>query len=134
MASLLGVVAGVVPASHPLYERLPAGSTPDAAGPEEFFARRGGTGHADTVYRGSERAAGLGWVTGVGRTGAVVGPWLGGVFAAGGNESWGFTTFALTGLLGATAIAFVPLAARLGGRRSTAAGASTVSASPATGR
>ncbi|MFI2350031.1 MFS transporter [Streptomyces sp. NPDC019443] len=88
----------------------------------------------NTVYPGSERAAGLGWVTGVGRTGAVVGPWLGGVFAAGGHESWGFTTFALTGLLGATAIAFVPLAARLGGRRSTSAGASTVSASPATGR
>ncbi|RSN66925.1 MFS transporter, partial [Streptomyces sp. WAC 05379] len=30
----------------------------------------------NTVYRDSERAAGLGWVTGVGRTGAVVGPWL----------------------------------------------------------
>lgn len=88
----------------------------------------------NNVYRGSERAAGLGWVTGVGRTGAVVGPWLGGVFAAGGNESWGFTTFALTGLLGATAIALVPLAARRGGRRSTSAGASTVSASPAAGR
>ncbi|MET7619152.1 aromatic acid/H+ symport family MFS transporter [Streptomyces sp. NPDC005408] len=91
----------------------------------------------NTVYRGSERAAGLGWVTGVGRTGAVVGPWLGGVFAANSNESWGFTTFALAGLLGATAIALVPLAARLGGRRRSAsvapstAGSSAVTASDA---
>ncbi|MEU9337690.1 MFS transporter [Streptomyces sp. NPDC048290] len=65
-----------------------------------------------TVYRESERAAGLGWVTGIGRTGAVVGPSLIGALAAGGNESWGFTTFALAGLVGAVAIALVPLARR----------------------
>ncbi|MER6346783.1 MFS transporter [Streptomyces sp. NPDC001595] len=70
-----------------------------------------------TVYRDSERAAGLGWVTGIGRTGAIVGPWLIGVLAQGGNESWGFTTFALTGAVGALAIALVPLARRLGDRR-----------------
>ncbi|MFE1177273.1 MFS transporter [Streptomyces sp. NPDC058773] len=68
----------------------------------------------NSVYRQSERAAGLGWVTGVGRTGAVVGPWLGGVLAASGNQSWGFTAFALAGFLGATAIALVPLVAREG--------------------
>ncbi|MDQ0716854.1 AAHS family benzoate transporter-like MFS transporter [Streptomyces luteogriseus] len=66
----------------------------------------------DTVYRDSERAAGLGWVTGVGRTGAVVGPWLIGALATSGNQSWGFTTFALAGLAGAVAIALVPLAQR----------------------
>ncbi|MEU2432201.1 aromatic acid/H+ symport family MFS transporter [Streptomyces sp. NPDC007861] len=71
----------------------------------------------NTLYRGSERAAGLGWVTGVGRTGAVVGPWLGGVLAANGNEGWGFTAFALAGLVGAVAISLVPLAARLGAGR-----------------
>ncbi|TXS42190.1 MFS transporter [Streptomyces sp. uw30] len=65
-----------------------------------------------TVYRDSERAAGLGWVTGVGRTGAVVGPWLIGELAASGNESWGFTTFALAGLGGALAICLVPAARR----------------------
>ncbi|WP_405586076.1 MFS transporter [Streptomyces sp. NBC_01092] len=65
-----------------------------------------------TVYRDSERAAGLGWVTGVGRTGAVVGPWLIGELAASGNESWGFTTFALAGLGGALAISLVPAARR----------------------
>ncbi|MFI6809625.1 hypothetical protein ACIBO6_32255 [Streptomyces luteogriseus] len=65
-----------------------------------------------TVYRDSERAAGLGWVTGVGRTGAVVGPWLIGALATNGNQSRGFTTFALAGLAGAVAIALVPLAQR----------------------
>ncbi|MFF8844257.1 MFS transporter [Streptomyces sp. NPDC015127] len=67
-----------------------------------------------TVYRDSERAAGLGMVTGVGRTGAVVGPWLVGTLAASGNQGWGFTAFALAGLVGAVAVALVPLAARAG--------------------
>ncbi|MFF0739782.1 MFS transporter [Streptomyces sp. NPDC004111] len=67
---------------------------------------------SNSVYRSGERAAGLGWVTGVGRTGAVVGPWLGGVLATSGNQGWGFTSFALAGLVGAVAIALVPLAAR----------------------
>ncbi|NBE52952.1 MFS transporter [Streptomyces boluensis] len=74
----------------------------------------------DSVYGGGERAAGLGWVTGVGRTGAVLGPWLGGALAANGNESWGFTAFALAGLLGAAAISLVPLAGRAGRRRAPA--------------
>ncbi|MER7175510.1 MFS transporter [Streptomyces mesophilus] len=68
----------------------------------------------NSVYRDSERAAGLGLVTGVGRTGAVVGPWLVGALAQNGNQSWGFTAFALAGLLGAAAIALVPLAVRIG--------------------
>ncbi|CAM5671477.1 MFS transporter [Streptomyces spiroverticillatus] len=75
---------------------------------------------SNTLYRDSERAAGLGWVTGVGRTGAVFGPWLGGALASSGNQSWGFTSFALAGLLGAVAIVLVPVAARLGGRGRTA--------------
>ncbi|MFV0127108.1 MFS transporter [Streptomyces sp. HMX112] len=71
----------------------------------------------NTVYRDRERAAGLGWVTGVGRTGAVVGPWLGGVLAAGGHDRWGFVAFALAGLVGAVAVGLVPLARRAAGRR-----------------
>ncbi|MGW7412622.1 MFS transporter [Streptomyces sp. NPDC054863] len=93
---------------------------------------------SNTVYRDSERAAGLGWVTGVGRTGAVFGPWLGGTLASSGNQSWGFTSFALAGLLGAVAIALVPLAVRCGGRRhaappsaDTAAPAQPVKGNPA---
>ncbi|WP_369215803.1 MFS transporter [Streptomyces flavofungini] len=64
---------------------------------------------APTVYGPAERATGLGWVTGVGRTGAVVGPWLGGAVVAGGNASLGFTTFAVAAVLGAVAISLVPL-------------------------
>ncbi len=81
-----------------------------------------------TIYRDSERAAGLGLVTGVGRTGAVVGPWLVGALAENGNQSWGFTTFALAGLAGAVAIALVPLATRIGrgGARSGATAAVAV--------
>jgi AAHS family benzoate transporter-like MFS transporter len=82
---------------------------------------------ANTVYRDSERAAGLGMVTGVGRTGAVVGPWLIGSLAANGNQSWGFTTFALAGLLGAAAIALVPLARRASRREPTSAAATVPS-------
>ncbi|WP_435227290.1 MFS transporter [Streptomyces sp. Tue6028] len=84
---------------------------------------------ANTVYRDSERAAGLGWVTGIGRTGAVVGPWLIGTLAGNGNESWGFTTFALAGLLGAVAIVLVPLARRTG--RSGASTSAPLTTAPA---
>ncbi len=86
----------------------------------------------NTVYRDSERAAGLGWVTGVGRTGAVIGPWLIGALANSGNQSWGFTTFALAGLLGALAIALVPLARRIG-RSDSPAPASVATASVGVG-
>ncbi|MGW3147741.1 MFS transporter [Streptomyces sp. NPDC001177] len=64
------------------------------------------------TYAPSERATGLGWVTGVGRTGAVVGPTLGGAVVAGGNAGLGFTTFAVAAMLGAVAISLVPLAGR----------------------
>lgn len=65
-----------------------------------------------TVYAPAERATGLGWVTGVGRTGAVVGPWLGGAVLTDGNASLGFTTFAVAVVLGAAAISLVPLGRR----------------------
>ncbi len=61
------------------------------------------------VYAPRERATGLGWVTGIGRTGAVVGPALGGAVLAGGDASLGFTTFAVTAVLGAVAVSLVPL-------------------------
>lgn len=72
------------------------------------------------VYAPRERATGLGWVTGIGRTGAVVGPALGGAVLAGGDAGLGFTTFAVTAVLGAAAISLVPAA--LGGRRDKAPG------------
>ncbi|MCX5398997.1 aromatic acid/H+ symport family MFS transporter [Streptomyces sp. NBC_00102] len=42
------------------------------------------------------RATAVGWTSGMGRFGAVFGPWLGGQLVAGGAEDWGFTAFAIT--------------------------------------
>ncbi|MFD4373307.1 MFS transporter [Streptomyces sp. NPDC058486] len=67
-------------------------------------------------YPAADRAAGLGWVTGVGRLGAVFSPWLGGVLISQGLERQGFSVFAVGGVLGAVAVAAVPLVARAGSR------------------
>jgi AAHS family benzoate transporter-like MFS transporter len=44
------------------------------------------------------RATAVGWTSGMGRFGAVFGPWLGGQLLASGNGDWGFTSFAIAGL------------------------------------
>ncbi|AJT63644.1 hypothetical protein T261_1959 [Streptomyces lydicus] len=64
------------------------------------------------VFPPADRTTAMGWVTGIGRTGAVAGPWLGGVLAAGGNSRLGFAVFASAGLLGAAAIGLVAVATR----------------------
>jgi MFS transporter, AAHS family, benzoate transport protein len=51
------------------------------------------------------RGTAIGWVAGVGRFGAVFGPWIGGILVAGGLSVWGFGVFALAGLLGAVMVA-----------------------------
>ncbi|MFI9227056.1 MFS transporter [Streptomyces rimosus] len=71
---------------------------------------------ADRVYPPVGRATGLGWVTGIGRTGAVAGPWIGGTLAASGDDRLGFLAFALAGLVGAVSVALVPVARRGVGR------------------
>jgi AAHS family benzoate transporter-like MFS transporter len=43
------------------------------------------------------RATAMGWTTGMGRFGAVLGPWIGGQLAAAHTESLGFTVFAVAG-------------------------------------
>ncbi|GAA3582234.1 aromatic acid/H+ symport family MFS transporter [Amycolatopsis ultiminotia] len=58
-------------------------------------------------YPADSRATALGWVSGVGRLGAVFGPWLGGVLVASGLSSFGFVVFAVAGLLGAAMVALV---------------------------
>ncbi|MCR6484918.1 MFS transporter [Amycolatopsis sp. OK19-0408] len=58
-------------------------------------------------YPADSRATALGWVSGVGRLGAVFGPWLGGVLVAGGLSSFGFVVFAIAGVLGAVMVALV---------------------------
>ncbi|MFJ9762926.1 MFS transporter [Streptomyces erythrochromogenes] len=57
-----------------------------------------------TRYPAPQVSAGLGWTTGVGRLGAVVGPALGGAVVAHGAQQWAFVTFAAAGLTGALAI------------------------------
>lgn len=44
------------------------------------------------------RATAVGWTSGMGRFGAVFGPWLGGQLLATGHGDWGFTAFALAGV------------------------------------
>jgi AAHS family benzoate transporter-like MFS transporter len=58
-------------------------------------------------YPADSRATALGWVSGVGRLGAVFGPWLGGILVASGLSSLGFVVFAIAGLLGAVMVALV---------------------------
>ncbi|KUM87923.1 MULTISPECIES: MFS transporter [Streptomyces] len=54
------------------------------------------------------RATAVGWTSGMGRFGAVFGPWLGGRLLASGNGDWGFTAFAIAGL---SSMVFIGIAA-----------------------
>ncbi|KUN80826.1 MFS transporter [Streptomyces griseoruber] len=60
------------------------------------------------------RATAVGWTSGMGRFGAVFGPWLGGQLLAAGNGDRGFTAFALAGV---SSMVFIGIAALRGGRR-----------------
>jgi len=64
------------------------------------------------------RATAVGWTSGMGRFGAVFGPWLGGQLLASGNGDWGFTAFAIAGL---SSMVFIGIAA-LRGSQQTATG------------
>jgi AAHS family benzoate transporter-like MFS transporter len=55
------------------------------------------------------RATAIGWTSGMGRFGAVFGPWLGGHLVAGNAEGWGFTVFAVTALLATVLISLTGL-------------------------
>ncbi|MFF7559277.1 MFS transporter [Streptomyces pseudovenezuelae] len=54
------------------------------------------------------RATAVGWTSGMGRFGAVFGPWLGGRLLASDNGDWGFTAFAIAGL---SSMVFIGIAA-----------------------
>jgi MFS transporter, AAHS family, benzoate transport protein len=54
------------------------------------------------------RATAVGWTSGMGRFGAVFGPWLGGQLLAANNGDWGFTAFALAGV---SSMVFIGIAA-----------------------
>lgn len=64
-----------------------------------------------TVSIGSapaNRATAVGWTSGMGRFGAVFGPWLGGQLLAANKGDWGFTAFALAGV---SSMVFIGIAA-----------------------
>lgn len=63
------------------------------------------------------RATAVGWTSGMGRFGAVFGPWLGGQLLAANNGDWGFTAFALAGL---SSMVFIGIAALRSGRKTPA--------------
>ncbi|MFD5471576.1 MFS transporter [Streptomyces sp. NPDC127105] len=54
------------------------------------------------------RATAVGWTSGMGRFGAVFGPWLGGQLLAADHGSWGFAAFALAGV---SSMVFIGIAA-----------------------
>ncbi|MEU6553566.1 aromatic acid/H+ symport family MFS transporter [Streptomyces sp. NPDC046915] len=54
------------------------------------------------------RATAVGWTSGMGRFGAVFGPWLGGQLLAANKGDWGFTAFALAGV---SSMVFIGVAA-----------------------
>ena len=60
-------------------------------------------------YPASSRATALGWAAGIGRTGAIVGPIVGGLLVGAGLAvPWGFYTFALAGVIAALIISLLP--------------------------
>ncbi|MGW7340204.1 MFS transporter [Streptomyces sp. NPDC054808] len=64
-----------------------------------------------TVSIGSapaNRATAVGWTSGMGRFGAVFGPWLGGRLLAADRTDWGFTAFAIAGF---SSMVFIGVAA-----------------------
>ena len=51
------------------------------------------------------RATAVGWVAGIGRFGAVFGPWLGGRLVATDASEWGFAAFSIAAVVGAVMMA-----------------------------
>ncbi|MEV7888610.1 MFS transporter [Streptomyces sp. NPDC002817] len=66
------------------------------------------------------RATAVGWTSGMGRFGAVFGPWLGGQLLAAGNGEFGFTAFAIAGL---SSMVFIGIAALRSSKQATQSGA-----------
>ncbi|WP_433177672.1 MFS transporter [Actinoallomurus sp. CA-150999] len=63
-------------------------------------------------HAADSRATAVGWVAGVGRFGAVFGPWLGGRLVADDAATWGFAAFSIAGVVGAVMMAAAYLSIR----------------------
>jgi AAHS family benzoate transporter-like MFS transporter len=66
------------------------------------------------VYPTSSRATAIGWTTGIGRFGAVFGPWMGGQLFATGNQGWGFGIFAVAAVFATGTLLVLSLVAARG--------------------
>lgn len=66
------------------------------------------------VYPTSSRATAIGWTTGIGRFGAVFGPWMGGQLFAAGNQGWGFGIFALAAVVASATLLVLAVAVAKG--------------------
>ncbi|MEU0335648.1 aromatic acid/H+ symport family MFS transporter [Streptomyces sp. NPDC006193] len=62
-----------------------------------------------THHTGADRPTALGWVSGMGRFGAIFGPWIGGALIEAGNADLGFTMYACAALFGALMMAAAAL-------------------------
>ncbi|MBU6529633.1 MFS transporter [Streptomyces mayonensis] len=65
-----------------------------------------------THHNDEDRPTALGWVSGMGRFGAIFGPWIGGALIAAGNADIGFTMYACAALIGAVMMALAALTIR----------------------
>ncbi|GAA4619926.1 aromatic acid/H+ symport family MFS transporter [Actinoallomurus vinaceus] len=63
-------------------------------------------------HAADSRATAVGWVAGMGRFGAVFGPWLGGRLVADDAATWGFAAFSIAGVVGAVMMAAAYLSIR----------------------
>jgi AAHS family benzoate transporter-like MFS transporter len=66
-----------------------------------------------THHNDGDRPTALGWVSGMGRFGAIFGPWIGGALIAAGNADIGFTMYACAAVFGALMMALAALTIRL---------------------
>ncbi|MBX7442541.1 aromatic acid/H+ symport family MFS transporter [Arthrobacter sp. MAHUQ-56] len=83
-----------------------------AAGVFLFSAQTMVYAAAAHVYPTSSRATAIGWTTGIGRFGAVFGPWMGGQLFAAGNQGWGFSIFAFAALFATATLLLLAMVAR----------------------
>lgn len=79
------------------------------------------------VFPPASRATAIGWTSGMGRFGAVFGPWMGGALFAAGNQSWGFTIFAAAAFVATATLIFVALTLAKGARHQVHESATTES-------
>ncbi|MFE6887472.1 MFS transporter [Streptomyces sp. NPDC057694] len=73
-----------------------------------------------THHNDEDRPTALGWVSGMGRFGAIFGPWIGGALISAGNADLGFTMYACAAVFGAVMMALAALTIKARAKTGTA--------------